>query len=84
MSEYSLRPTTQKDEMEVDSYLSMHWGSPTVVAHGFVYHPGSLPGFVAIEDEQWVGLITYHIDGKACEIVTLNSDINSTLARHDQ
>jgi len=49
------------------------WGSETAVAHGEAFRPAELPGFVAEADGEHVGLLTYHIDGNDCEIVTLNS-----------
>ena len=49
------------------------WGADIVVAHGVVYCPHDLPGFVAVQGAERVGLLTYHIAGKACEIVTLDS-----------
>ncbi len=50
-----------------------HWGAETVVAHGVVYHAPDLPGFVAERDGERVGLLTYRIDGDACEVVTIDS-----------
>jgi GNAT superfamily N-acetyltransferase len=35
--------------------------------------PAELPGFAAFEDEQCVGLVTYEIDGEACEIVSIDA-----------
>lgn len=29
---------------------------------------------MAVDGDQWLGLLTYHIDGDACEIVTLDSE----------
>jgi ribosomal protein S18 acetylase RimI-like enzyme len=44
-----------------------------VVTRGESYCPAELPGFVIIRDTDRVGLVTYHIEGQDCEIVTLNS-----------
>jgi ribosomal protein S18 acetylase RimI-like enzyme len=44
-----------------------------VVTRGESYCPVELPGFVTIRDTNRVGLVTYHIEGQDCEIVTLNS-----------
>ncbi len=38
-----------------------------------VYHPQDLPGFVAIQEGEKVGLVTYNIEGESCEVVTINS-----------
>lgn len=49
------------------------WGAEVVVAHGVVYHPADLPGVVAEIDGERVGLLTYCLDGDACEIVSIDS-----------
>ena len=49
------------------------WGAETVVVHETVYRPAELPGFVAQNGDEIVGLLTYHLEGEACEIVTLNA-----------
>jgi len=48
-------------------------GLPIVVAHGQVYFPARLPGFVALIGGERIGLLTYIITGGECEVVTLNS-----------
>ena len=50
-----------------------HWGDTIVVAHGKVYHPQTLPGFVATLKGNRVGLLTYSLEDEHCEIVTLAS-----------
>ena len=51
------------------------WGAEVVVAHGTIYEPHKLPGFVVTHaaQEQPIGLITYQLQGHQCEIVTLDS-----------
>jgi GNAT superfamily N-acetyltransferase len=66
----SLRPA---DSPRVARWMAEHWGSEIAVAHGAVYHPAELPGFAAVDGDEWLGLLTYHIDGDACEIVTIDS-----------
>ena len=43
------------------------------MAHGAIYEPHTLPGFVAVQDDGWLGLTTYHIVNDACENVMLAS-----------
>lgn len=50
-----------------------NWGADLVVVHDTIYKPSDLPGFIAFGDDEWLGLITYHIQGEQCEIVTLDS-----------
>jgi ribosomal protein S18 acetylase RimI-like enzyme len=44
-----------------------------MVNHGTIHIVSALPGFIAEVDSEAAGLLTYHLDGAACEIVTLNS-----------
>ena len=58
-----------------------HWGANSVVAHGTIYRPSDLPGFVAFHagaENNWLGLITYNIHDDQCEIITLDSLIPNT------
>jgi len=69
----NIRSLIPSDRDWVARHIAEQWGAETVVAHGVVYRPAELPGFVAEVDEQAAGLVTCHIAGDACEIVTLDS-----------
>ena len=91
--EIRVRPLTAEDEEWVSQYIDYRWGSKRMVAHGQLYVPHTLPGFVAVrreskganrteseealrnKSEEKVGLVTYHVEDDACEIVTLDSDL---------
>ncbi len=55
------------------SLLTEHWGSARSVSRGRIYQADELPGFIAVHQNKPVGLITYNIDMKECEITTMNS-----------
>ena len=55
------------------SLLTEHWGSVKMVTRGKIYKADELPGFVAVQEGKPAGLLTYQINGKDCEIVTMNS-----------
>ncbi|MBE3560392.1 MAG: GNAT family N-acetyltransferase [Ktedonobacteraceae bacterium] len=57
----------------IASFAGQRWGAPVIVAHGCVYDLTALPGFAAFDGQGYVGLITYSIQGPACEIVSLDS-----------
>jgi GNAT superfamily N-acetyltransferase len=59
--------------MLVAAFISQSWGAEIVVAHGTLYRPAELAGFIAELDGKPAGLITYHVASDACEIVTLDS-----------
>jgi GNAT superfamily N-acetyltransferase len=68
-----VRPLSTEDSEWVRQDTIKYWGDPLVVAHGKVYHPHTLPGFVAILKGDRVGLLTYALEDESCEIVTINS-----------
>ena len=49
------------------------WGGPTIVVHGQAFTVAELPGFVAIEGSERIGLLTYRVERKWCEVMSLNS-----------
>jgi GNAT superfamily N-acetyltransferase len=57
----------------VRSFIAERWGAGFVVAHGQVYYPHELPGAAVRESGSLVGLITWHLSRRACEIVTFDS-----------
>jgi ribosomal protein S18 acetylase RimI-like enzyme len=58
----------------VSDVMRERWGDTIVVAHGVVYEPSTLSGFIATDDRRTpAGLLTYAIDGDACEIVTIDA-----------
>ena len=67
------RSLTPADRDWVARHVAEHWGAEIVVAHGTIHQPADLPGFVAEFDGEVAGLITYHVAGDSCEIVTLDS-----------
>jgi N-acetylglutamate synthase-like GNAT family acetyltransferase len=77
MSAYHIRPIHEDDKMWVSQLIQEYWGSEIVVVHRVVYTPSELPGFVVVQGGHRVGLVTYQIQGKECEIVSLNSRIPS-------
>ena len=72
-----LRPLADADRAWAADLWRERWGGTTMVTRGTTHHVGDLLGFVAAigttEGEALVGLVTYRIDGNACEIVSLDS-----------
>lgn len=73
MSTVAIRPLAAGDQEWVAGFIHRRWGAGTVVGQGRVYHPHRLPGFVALEEQEVVGLLTYTMDGDSCEVVTIDS-----------
>lgn len=68
-----IRPTGPDDRDRVNALIVDRWHSDYMVVHGTIYYPRDLPGFLAIQNDEPVGLLTYQISDSACEIVTLHS-----------
>ena len=68
----TVRPLADADRGWARAKLRELWGE-LVVSRGVVHDPAALPGFVAEERGEPVGLLTYRIDGAACEVVTVDA-----------
>lgn len=75
---YRIRPLEQNDRNWVAHFLDQHWGSTKIVSRGQVHYAHLLPG-LAVEhndapaDAPPIGLATYTIDKRVCEIVTFDA-----------
>lgn len=70
---FQVRPISAGDSGWIARFVRERWGAEEVIAHGTIYRPGMLPGFVAVQAGERVGLVTHHISGDDCEIVTIDS-----------
>ena len=68
-----IRPLGPDDQAWVQAWMIDQWGAASVVAHGQVFYPAQLPGFVVFHGGERTGLLTYSIAGGECEVVTINS-----------
>jgi ribosomal protein S18 acetylase RimI-like enzyme len=57
----------------VERTVVERWGDSVVAGRGRLWHPAELPGFAAFDRDKCVGLVTYELDGPACEIVTIDA-----------
>jgi GNAT superfamily N-acetyltransferase len=68
-----IRAVTDCDRDWVRSLLQERWGAAEIVTRGHVHSADQLPGFIAVEADQPVGLVTYALENGQCEIVSLDS-----------
>src|SRR6266566_2964342 len=73
MSEIRVKPLTANDRPWLSRFTVEKWGSRIVVSKGTVYEPEKLEGFKVVHGGKAMGALTYHVDGRECEIVTINS-----------
>lgn len=69
----TIKTVNKEDKNTVEKILKDRWGSTKIVYQGKVFFANQLPGFLAVADNHAVGLITYKIKGKFCQIITLDA-----------
>lgn len=67
------RRLTSADVPRLRAFWGARWGGDFVAAHGTLFHPEQVEGWVLEQAGQWVGLITFVITGGECEVVSLDS-----------
>ena len=63
------------DREEVGAFIEQHWQSRVVMSSGIAYYPHQEHGFLERHGGQIVGLLTYHVDERGMEVLTLNSTV---------
>jgi GNAT superfamily N-acetyltransferase len=72
-SPVAVRRLEPSDRPWVARTIRERWRSDIAVAHGVPYRPADLPGFVAEAGGDAVGLLTYHVDERGLEVVTIDA-----------
>jgi ribosomal protein S18 acetylase RimI-like enzyme len=67
-----IREIGESDRSWLRGLIAREWGLPVVSISG-THDPSSLAGFVAEDDDESLGAITYRLTEHQCEVVTLNS-----------
>lgn len=73
MPKLTILPVEATDKGWVLETTAEQWHAPQVVVHDHVYYPHQQPGLIAWRGVERIGLVTYDIQGSACEIVSLNA-----------
>ncbi|MFA5014987.1 MAG: GNAT family N-acetyltransferase [Actinomycetota bacterium] len=68
-----IRTIGNSDRQWIKSIFNDFWGGDIIITKGFTHSFNNLDGFIAILNNEKVGLITYKITDKELEIVSLNS-----------
>ena len=69
----NLRRLTDHDIPRLRQFWVEHWGGDEMVTRGRVYRPEQLDGFVVEGQGEWMGLLTFVIEGAECEVTSLDS-----------
>jgi len=70
---FTIRRLTPKDLPRLNQFWVEHWGGTEMIVHGEVFRAEQLDGFVAEQGNDRLGLATFYIKDKACEIMSLDS-----------
>jgi GNAT superfamily N-acetyltransferase len=70
---FEIRPASEVDREALRRHVVESWHSDEVVAHGELYRPLDLPGFVALDGAEIRGHVTYRIVGGDCEIASIDA-----------
>ncbi len=73
MSVINIREKSPQDTAWIQTLMLESWGSDAVVLQGRFYHPVELPAFIAEQNKERMGLVTYVLEDGTCEIISLNS-----------
>jgi GNAT superfamily N-acetyltransferase len=68
-----VRAATPEDHGWVVGVLTDRWGATGVVSRGELHDASALPAFVALDGDERVGLLTYHLADGELEVVTLDA-----------
>ena len=69
-----VRPLGDDDWSWKNESLERLWGGRSVARRGELIEAADLPGFVAVDEEQRVGLLLYRREGEEMEIVSLHAE----------
>ena len=68
-----IRELSDDDRKWVQERTELLFGGDFVVSRDEVHDPHKLPGFIAVEGNERVGLVTYSIYSQECELVSIDS-----------
>ena len=69
----NIRRLTPDELPRLRQFWIEHWGADFMVAHGEIFHPEQLDGFVAEEADEWLGLLTFIVKDHELEVTSLDS-----------
>jgi GNAT superfamily N-acetyltransferase len=69
----SIRRLTHDDLPRLREFWNEHWGGEEMITRGNVYRPEQLDGFAIEDGNEWIGLLTFFIKDKECEVTSLDS-----------
>jgi N-acetylglutamate synthase-like GNAT family acetyltransferase len=77
IEDITFRAVDKNDKDWIDAFIAKHWGDNTIAVHNRRYIPSELEGFIALHQENRIGLVTYIAEQESLEIISLNSEIEN-------
>lgn len=74
---YEIVSLEEKDREKVNKILVNEWEATDIIIRGKVIDGTKLDGFIALRNNEIIGLITYMVEADECEICSLNSFIEN-------
>ena len=74
---YEIVSLEEKDRKKVNTILINEWEATDIIIRGKVIDGTKLNGFIALKNNEIIGLITYMLEANECEICSLNSFIEN-------
>lgn len=68
-----IRNISEQNRQQVNDFISSHWFCTNMVVRGEIVDMTKMDGFVMYNDETIIGLVTYRIKDRECEIMSLDS-----------
>ena len=69
----SVRPLRDEERGWLKQQLIRLWGTAQLVSRGHIHEAAKLPALVCEDGDEPVGVVTYDIRDRQCELVTLNA-----------
>jgi ribosomal protein S18 acetylase RimI-like enzyme len=70
---FQINPLSDYSRDWAERLIEEHWGAPVIISRGVAHRVAGLSGFVAQQDDEYIGLVTYCVQGDDCEMVSLDS-----------
>lgn len=68
-----VRPLSDADKAWILERTELLFSGTFLVSRDTVHDPTSLPGFIAVESGERIGMVTYHRDDDQCELVSIDA-----------
>ncbi len=77
LAQVRVRVLNENDKIWLKKVIEDEWASLKIVTKGKIHSVDRLPGFVALQENEKIGVLTFRIEEDECEIITLNSVIEN-------